>query len=47
MAYERSQARDQIRTVAAHLHHSCSNARSELHLEPIPQLMAMLDLLTH
>ena len=34
--YGSSQARDQIRVVAAGLHHSHSNARSEAHLWPTP-----------
>ena len=38
-----SQARGLIRAVAASLCQSHSNAGSELHLQPIPQLMAMLD----
>jgi len=40
-AYGGSQARGLIRAVAASLHHSQSNAGSEPHLRPIPQLMAM------
>ena len=44
MAYGSSQARGRIRAVAAGLHHSHSNARSELHLWPTPQLKAMPDL---
>ena len=43
MAYGGSQARSQIRAVAAGLHHSHSNTGSEPHLKPIPQLMASLD----
>ena len=43
MAYGGSQARGQIRAVAADLHHSHSNARFEPHLRPIPQLMATPD----
>ena len=42
-AYGGSQARGLIRAVAAGLHHSHGNARSELYLGPTPQLMAMLD----
>ena len=42
-AYGGSQARGQIRVVAASLHHSHSNARSESHLWPTPQLMATPD----
>ena len=41
MAY--IQAKGQKGAVAAGLQHSHSNARSELHLQPTPQLMAMLD----
>ena len=40
MAYGSSQPRGQIGVVAAGLHHSHSNARSEPHLQPIAQLMA-------
>ena len=43
VAYGSSQARDQIRAVAAGRHHSYSNARSKPYLQPIPQLTAMLD----
>ena len=43
MTYGGSQARGQIRAVAASLHHSRSNARSEPPLQPTPQLTAMLD----
>ena len=39
-----SQARGRIRAAAAGLHHSHISARSELHLQPTPQLMAVLDL---
>ena len=46
-AYGRSQARGQIRVIAASLCHSHSNARSELHLQTTPQLMAMPGSLTH
>ena len=42
-AYEGSQARGQIRALAASLRHSHSNAISELHPRPTPQLTAMLD----
>ena len=38
-----SQARAQIGATAAGLHHSHSNVRSESHLQPTLQLMAMLD----
>ena len=37
-AYDNSQARDQIR--ASDLHHGHSNAGSELHPQPMPQLVA-------
>ena len=39
-----SQAGGLIGAVAAGLRHSHSNARSELHLQPTPQLTAMPDL---
>ena len=42
-AYGGSQARGQIRAVAAGLHHSHSNSGSKPHLQPTPQLMAALD----
>jgi len=42
-AYGGSQARGIIGAVAAGLHHSHSNARSEPFLQPTPQLTAMLD----
>ena len=42
--YGGSQARGPIGAVAAGLHHSHSNARSELHLQPRPQLMATTNL---
>ena len=42
-AYESSQARGQIGATAAGLHHSHSNARSELLLWPTPQLTATMD----
>ena len=42
-----SQARGRIRAAAAGPHHSHSNAGSEPHLQPIPQLKALLDSLTH
>ena len=38
MAYEGSQAKGRIGDVASGLHHSHSNARSEPHLRPTPQL---------
>ena len=40
----RSQARDPVGATAAGLHHSHSNPRSELHLQPTLQLVAMPDL---
>ena len=43
VAYGSSQARGRIRVIAANLHHSHSNARSQPHLLPTPQLMAMPD----
>ena len=42
-AYGGSQARGLIRAVAASLHHSHSNTGSKPHLQPTPQLTAMLD----
>ena len=42
-AYGSSQASGWIRAVAAGLHHSYSNARSQSHLWPIPELKATLD----
>ena len=42
-AYGSSQARRLIEVAAACLHHSYSNSRSELCLQPTPQLMAMPD----
>ena len=42
-AYGGSQARGPTGAVAAGLHHSHSNAGSELRLRPTPQLTAMLD----
>ena len=42
-AYGGSQARGLIGAVATGLHHSHSNAISELHLQPTPQLTAMPD----
>ena len=41
VVYGSSQARGQIGTAAASLHHSHSNRGSELHLQPTSQLMAM------
>ena len=43
MAYGSSQARGWIGAAATGLHHSHSNAGSELHLRPTPQLPATLD----
>ena len=43
MAYISSQARCQIRAVAAGLCHSYSNVGSEPHLQPTPQLIVMPD----
>ena len=42
-AYGGSQARGQTGAASAGLYHSHSNTRSEPHLRPTPQLMAMLD----
>ena len=42
-AYGGSQASSWIGAVAAGIHHSHSNSRSEPSLWPTPQLMAMLD----
>ena len=42
-AYGGSQARGQIRAIAAGLHHSHSNAGSEPRLRPAPQLTATPD----
>ena len=41
--YEASQTRGQIRAAAVGLCHSHSNARSEPHLRPVPQLMTKPD----
>ena len=43
VAYGGSQARGRIGAVATSLHHSHSNAGSELRLRPTPQLTAMPD----
>ena len=43
VAYGSSEVTGQIRAVAAGLHPSHSNTRSELRLQPTPQLMAMPD----
>ena len=42
-AYGGSKARGLIGAVAAGLHHRNSNAESEPHLRPTPQLTGMLD----
>ena len=42
-AYGGSQARGQIRAIAAILCHSHNTVRSELHLPPTPQFRAMPD----
>ena len=43
VSYGGSQAGGPIRAVAAGLHHSHSNEGSKPHLQPTPQLTAMLD----
>ena len=43
MAYGNSQARGEIEAAAAGLHLSHSNVSSEPHLQPTPQLVAMLN----
>jgi len=43
VAYGGSQARGPIGAVVTSLHQSHSNARSELHLQPTPQLTAAPD----
>ena len=43
VAYGSSQARGPVGAAAAGLHHSHSNTGSELCLQSIPRLMAMLD----
>ena len=43
VAYGGSQARGPIKATAASLHHNHNNARSELHLQPTPQLTATPD----
>ena len=43
VAYGGSQARDQIGAAAAGLRHVHGDVRSELHLQPTLQLVAMLD----
>ena len=40
VTYGSSQASDQIGAVPASLHHSHSNTRFDMHLQPTPQLMA-------
>ena len=47
IAYGGSHARGPIGAAVANLHHSHSNPRSELHLQPTPQLTARRDPLTH
>ena len=47
VVYGSSQARGWTGAVVSGLHHSHSNARSEHHLQPIPQLTATPDRLTH
>ena len=47
VAYQGSQARGPNGTVATGPHQRHSNAGTELHLLPTPQLMAKLDPLTH
>ena len=42
-SYGSSQAKSPIGAIAASLRHSHSNTGSESHLQPTPQLMAMLD----
>ena len=46
-AYGSFQVRGRIGTAAAGLHHRHSNSGFEPHLQPIPQLMATPDPLTH
>lgn len=43
VAYGSSWARGQIEAVATGLYHSHSNSGFTLHLQPMPQLAAMLD----
>ena len=43
-AYGNYQTRGQTGAAAAGVHHSHSNAGSEQHLQPTPELAAMLDL---
>ena len=42
-AYGSSQGRGRMGAAAASLHHSHSNARTKLHLQPTPQLTVRLD----
>ena len=44
VVYGRSQAKERIGAAAANLRHSHSNAGSQPHLRPTPQLMAMPDI---
>ena len=43
VTYGSSQARGQIETAAAGLHHSQGNTGSQQHLQPTPQLVATMD----
>ena len=43
VAYGGSQARGPIGATAAGHHHSHSNVRADVHLQPTPQLIATLD----
>ena len=45
VVYASSQARDQIRTIVAALHHSHSNAGAEPYLRTTPQLTSQWELL--
>ena len=47
ITYGGLKGRGQIGATAAGLYHSHSNAGSQLHLRPTPQLMAMLDTQAH
>ena len=44
VAYGSYKARDQTGTAAVGIHHNHSNAGSELHLKPTPQVVATLDI---
>ena len=44
MAYGGTQAEGLLEAIAASVYHSHSNARSELHLQPTPQLTVTPDL---